>query len=344
MFGLGQGERERGKIGREGRFLKVENMSKQNRSKKSSKHIKSKQSSNNISTYWLEERNISISKMTMDILLRSKEKPSNVIALYFFYSYTSIWQKTFTPKCTVAFAAKALQISQNAVRKAKAELIHLDLAEEIKTHHINKRGRNVIQYYIHIKCKDGNGEIHKEPYQNHEGTTRFALCQNRKTTKSIDKCFETNSNKCFETNNSLPQQNAEGKGCVELNSSSPTIFGNSPVKSNFATTSAKKLWSKVVSKRQLPPNSKDRSKWAMQFTMLNQRDGRTKKRIRSVLDWYLEHYGEDYVPEARCANTFRKKFCSIESAMNRWLKKQGQDVRDSDPQVIRQNIGHRQMD
>ncbi len=123
------------------------------------KQEKPKQSSNNIRTYWLEERNIAIPKMTMDILLRSQEKVSNVIALYFFYSYTCIRRKTHNPRCTISFAAKALQISENAVRKAKAELIRLDLIEEVKTHHLNERGRNVIQYDILLKYTNGEEDI-----------------------------------------------------------------------------------------------------------------------------------------------------------------------------------------
>ena len=92
---------------------------------------------------------------------------------------------------------------------------------------------------------------------------------------------------------------------------------NIPSKPTFADRMSKKLYKKVKSKNQLPFNSKSRSRWTATFTSMLKEDGRNKKRIRTVLEWYIEHYGEDFIPEARCANTFRKKFCEIEAAMKR---------------------------
>jgi len=92
---------------------------------------------------------------------------------------------------------------------------------------------------------------------------------------------------------------------------------NIPKKKTFSDRMSKKLYIKVKSKNQLPFNSKSRTRWTSTFSSMLKEDGRNKKRIRTVLDWYIEHYGEDFIPEARCANTFRKKFCEIEAAMKR---------------------------
>jgi integrase len=106
----------------------------------------------------------------------------------------------------------------------------------------------------------------------------------------------------------------------------------------------KKLWKKVESKRQLACNP-NRSKWITEFAKIQREDNRSRQRIKRVLYWYLEHYGEDKIPEARCAHSFRAKFINIEAAMNRWLKEQGQNTRDADePTIIRRCVGHRQMD
>ena len=93
---------------------------------------------------------------------------------------------------------------------------------------------------------------------------------------------------------------------------------NIPSKPTFSDRMSKKLYKKVKSKNQLPFNSKNRSRWTATFSSMLKEDGRGKKRIRKVLEWYIGHYGLKYIPEARCANTFRKKFCQIEAAMNRW--------------------------
>ena len=139
-----------------------------------------------------------------------------------------------------------------------------------------------------------------------------------------------------------------------LNSSIPpngtTIFDdpNLPLKTkrSFADRMSKKLWTKVASKNQLPCNSKDRSRWTAQFTqMMREDNGRTKERVKRVLSWYIKHYGEDRIPEARCANTFRKKFCEIESAMNRWLNANGQQPKESDsPTIIKHCISREVVD
>lgn len=42
-----------------------------------------------------------------------------------------------------------------------------------------------------------------------------------------------------------------------------------------------------------------------------------RQRIKKVLDWYLEHLGEAYIPVAFSAGTFREKFLQIEEAMAR---------------------------
>lgn len=61
-----------------------------------------------------------------------------------------------------------------------------------------------------------------------------------------------------------------------------------------------------------PPKIKD---WTAEFKKLSL--DRSVEQIDSALEWYAKHFGEDYVPQAYCAKTFRQKFACIESAMDR---------------------------
>lgn len=287
------------------------------------------------------ERPIVISKMMMDLLLNREEKwVADVLALYLFYYYTMCWQDTLTPKCTTSYAAKALRITEARVRRAKKVLIDLDMISDEKVSIINKQGQNVLRYYIKVHYYDSVGS-------RFYGDQPFV-----ETTKSGDKCIQTNKEttnvvpKCSQTNTPGASK-AGNQGCVIPWNFKP-LFPDKriPDKPTFSDRMSKKLYIKVKSKNQLPFNSKSRSSWTTTFTkMLKEDDGRTKKRIRTVLEWYINHYGEPHVPEARCANSFRKKFCEIESAMNKWLDKNGLDKKESDsPSVVVRNVGSRIMD
>lgn len=64
--------------------------------------------------------------------------------------------------------------------------------------------------------------------------------------------------------------------------------------------------------------------WARDFAKLRSVDGLKKKHIRKVLDWYLLHLGEEYIPQAYSAKGFREKFEAIERAMLRDQKRNPQ--------------------
>ncbi len=57
--------------------------------------------------------------------------------------------------------------------------------------------------------------------------------------------------------------------------------------------------------------------WANEFRKLQSTDGVAADRIGVVLEWYGKHMGGQYVPQAWCAESFRKKFVAIEGAMQR---------------------------
>jgi hypothetical protein len=61
------------------------------------------------------------------------------------------------------------------------------------------------------------------------------------------------------------------------------------------------------------------SKWATSFRDLRLIDKVEEKRITKVLDWYCEHMGEDYVPQAFSGEGFRSKWLQLEAGMLRDL-------------------------
>lgn len=61
-------------------------------------------------------------------------------------------------------------------------------------------------------------------------------------------------------------------------------------------------------------------KWASEFATL-ERDLRDQERILTTLEWYVQHIGDEYVPEAHSGKGFRIKFSKIESAYQKHLKR-----------------------
>lgn len=57
--------------------------------------------------------------------------------------------------------------------------------------------------------------------------------------------------------------------------------------------------------------------WANEFRKLQDTDGVSAERISEVLAWYGKHMGGEYIPQAYCAEAFRRKFVAIEGAMQR---------------------------
>jgi len=57
--------------------------------------------------------------------------------------------------------------------------------------------------------------------------------------------------------------------------------------------------------------------WAKHFAKLRRIDQIPKKEIRSTLNWYIEHFNQDYIPQAYSASGFRSKYASIHRAMLR---------------------------
>jgi hypothetical protein len=78
---------------------------------------------------------------------------------------------------------------------------------------------------------------------------------------------------------------------------------------------AQQLFEALSEKRKVTSSAKPKN-WHAEFRKLRAELG-DDERLRSVLDWYCSHVGQDKVPEAFSASSFREKFIRIESAMTR---------------------------
>lgn len=103
-------------------------------------------------------RPIVIPKATMDLLLK-QDKPSDLIALYVFYYYTSVWQETNQPKAVTKYAAKGLGWGIDKVRRVKKTLISIGLVSDV----INRKDDKSIEgWYIQVNYCWGKDAIETE--------------------------------------------------------------------------------------------------------------------------------------------------------------------------------------
>lgn len=90
-------------------------------------------------------------------------------------------------------------------------------------------------------------------------------------------------------------------------------------KLTFSNKCSQKL-EKVIRKKRKICRKIDQKKWTQQFQKFRSTTKIKKSRITKILNWYIEHIGEKYVPKAYSAKGFCEKFMQIEDAYERWLE------------------------
>ena len=70
------------------------------------------------------------------------------------------------------------------------------------------------------------------------------------------------------------------------------------------------------------------SKWIPQFEKLRTLDSIERERIKDVLNWYIDHLKDRYVPKVYSADGFRNKFFQIEAAMEKMKEERKEDEDD----------------
>jgi hypothetical protein len=117
------------------------------------------------------------------------------------------------------------------------------------------------------------------------------------------------------------------------------LFSNTnKPKPKWSTNCARKLYRMLARRRKIMTSQVNMEAWARCFTNLT-RHGYSKTHVNKILSWYCSHFGDDYVPDARSASTFARKFLQIESAMERSVKdnkattSQTVYIEDDDPNI-----------
>ncbi len=172
-----------------------------------------------------------------------------------------------------------------------------------------------------IKCRIKNNNMRriyiKEPYKKSYKSLQEKL---KGPTRKVKGLYNTKRN----NKRKLRRLDEDDGMCV----SSLPLFEGINIKS-FEGVCTIKLYKLIKSKRKVN-RTPTMLQWINHFHELR-KGGIKKKRIIKVLDWYIKHFGEEYIPEALTAGGFRNKFFRIETAMDksveRTKKKEGRQSR-----------------
>jgi len=222
------------------------------------------------------KKQVTIPKETYDRLLKQeKVKPYYLVAVYSFYYYTAIWQKTNQPKATIAYVSKGLQLSVGKVRESKKQLIKMGLIEDV----VSKDESNKITgHFMRVKYIPTLTESHR--VEKHKANAY-------------------NTNNKYERVENLPAQDT-------LFDTSKTVVLSYPQKCANRLYAALKRKQKIMR----PPKG---HQWTEHFRKLV--GDVSKKRIKPVLSWYIKNIGKLYVVKAYSAKSFCDNFIRIEDMM-----------------------------
>ena len=124
------------------------------------------------------KKQVAIPKETYDRLLKQeKVKSYYLVAVYSFYYYTAIWQKTNQPKATVAYVSKGLQLSVGKVRESKKQLIKMGLIEQGQS---RDKEANFGDTFIRVKYLDALTESRRASKH------KVNACNNNNKTERVE--------------------------------------------------------------------------------------------------------------------------------------------------------------
>jgi len=285
-------------------------------------------------TYDRMEEPIVLSKGVLDLLLQSK-KPSDCIALYTFLYYTAKWQKTNHPRATVAYIGKALNWGKTKTREVKKELNLLGLIENIR--YVDDQNKTM-GWYVKVNFIWGR-ETHPSEIEGVEKAThRFsqgvafpnpnALSTNRVNASSTDNSPQDGiqgsfSNGNISNSNQSTQINKSNQPKQKKSDKPIKIIKVKKTKQQKQYTSISKKLAQIISSHKRINKTSSIHKWNKDIELLFTKDlkinGDThediKKRIDSALQFYAKNIGGTYIPDIQSGSSFRRKFISLENAM-----------------------------
>jgi len=257
----------------------------------------------------IEFRPIVLPKATMDILLK-EDRPDRLIALYIFYYYTAIWQRTNQPKVTTSYVSNALQWKKDTVTKYKQKLIDIGLIKNVKKRDTENRiiGHYIkVKYYVHTLPKGVSGKLEQKrvpkDINQHSSHKKSRYPIRHTLPKGVSGILNAYSN-----NKQMLTSNPSGLDTERVMTSNEKFYRKCANRLHKRINIANKL--KIS-----PGKSSDIKMWHRQFRKLHRDDGADKDRIKTVLNWLCKNYGKRYVPNVFSAISFRDKFLMIENVM-----------------------------
>jgi len=108
--------------------------------------------------------------------------------------------------------------------------------------------------------------------------------------------------------------------------------------SPFDKKAAQKFAEVVGTFRKVQKNS-DLRQWANVFRQMREVDDVPKKDIRETIEWYEKHIGDEYIPEAFSATTFRRKYADgLFTAAMRRCSQNGKSPSNGRNRLTRENM------
>lgn len=248
----------------------------------------------------IEFRPVIIPKATYDLLLKQNE-PLGLIALYNFYYYTAVWQKTNQPKAVTSYAAKGLKISSERIRRYKKTLIKLGLIKNKVTK--NDKGR-IIGHYIKVK------------YYAFHPTGKPEGGKNQRVVNQKGNTYSNNRRNAYSNNTVIDKSNDGVRKSFIPKTTSKSFDAKCSSRLESVLRKKRRIYRKV-----------NKANWAKTFKKFRTENNLKKKEIKEVLSWYIKHFGEQYVPKAYSAEKFCEKFADVQYAME---QKRTESLNDSD--------------
>jgi hypothetical protein len=240
--------------------------------------------------YSVQDEPVILSKATLDIFLKD-EFPDNLIALYIFYYYTAKWQGTNCPKATDQYVMNALKWGRDKFFRTKRKLIVFGLIDNVREK--NKLGQ-VTGWFIKINFIWKNNSYNSQEYQ----------------TPGCGKSHIVGS----DNTNAL---SANSKNALSANNI-PTPKKVPKIKRNyFYFPLAKRLSEIIHLKKNIEHTTIQINSWANDIRRLAEESKIDFKRIESVLNWYENNIGGQYIPVIESGSSLREKFIRLEAAMER---------------------------
>ena len=229
----------------------------------------------------IEHRPVVIPKATYDVILKEDE-PAGLLALYNFYYYTAVWQKTNQPKATTSYVAKGLKITEVRVRRYKKGLIKVGLIEDVRIR--NKDNTRIKHHFIKVK-------YYTSGFQ--QGSKRNRVEKKEPNTYS------------YSSLNSYRDNTVAAKGNNGLISSK-----NDNISKSFDYRMSSKLYESLAKKRKIM-RKVNLVAWSKQFAKFRIDNNLNKVEFKQTLIWYCKNIGGEFVPRAYAAKTFCDKYVNI---------------------------------